>query len=104
MPVNTKAYQWMTRARRTIHQDKVDCEDGGEWWRILLNGDNLFYEVGFFTHELINQKLRPKGKSRAWLWGGKDRDINGSKAEGTRAGGCWACSGTSKEVSVAGGE
>ena len=73
-------------------------------------GESYFMGIIFSTrwvfspHELINQKLRPKRKSRAWLCGGKDRDINGPKAEGMRVGGCWARSGTSKEVSVAGGE
>lgn len=72
------------------------------------DGGDVFSEMGLF-YEWINQKLRPEGKSGAWLRGGQgtgrgDRDINDRQAEGTRVGGCLVYCGASREASVAGGE
>ena len=74
MPRNTNkqtiAYQQMSRARRTVHQDEVDYKDGGRgWWKILLNGSNLFWERDFFLW--IDYQEVETWKSGAWLCGGK---------------------------------
>lgn len=52
---------------------------------------------------MVSKELRPEGKSRVWLPGGRalgkgDKDIWGPKARSIRAGGYLACFENSKEA------